>query len=67
METVMDPRNYSRLAAVIFAIIAILQLLRALLAWEVTLNGVSIPIFVSGIACFIAAAMAWLGLGASRK
>ena len=63
----MDPRNYSRLAAAIFAIIALLQLLRAIFAWEVTLNGVAIPIFVSGIACFITAAMAWLGFGASRK
>lgn len=63
----MDPRSYSRLAAAIFAVIALLQLLRALLAWEITLNGVAIPIFVSGIACFIAAAMAWLGFGASRK
>ena len=63
----MEPRNYARLAAVIFAVIAVLQLLRAIFAWEVTLNGVAIPIFVSGIACFIAAAMAWLGFGASRK
>jgi hypothetical protein len=53
----LEPRNYARLAAVIFAVIAVLQLLRAIFAWEVTLNGVAIPIFVSGIACFIAAAM----------
>ena len=63
----MDARNYSRLAAVIFAVIALLQLLRTLLAWEITLDGVPIPLFVSGIACFVAAAMAWLGFGASRK
>jgi hypothetical protein len=63
----MDPRNYSRLAAVIFAIIALLQLVRVLLAWDVTLNGVAIPLFVSGMACFLAAAMAWLGFGVSRK
>jgi hypothetical protein len=41
-------------------------LLRVLFAWEVTLNGVAIPLFASGIACFFAAAMAWLGLSASR-
>jgi hypothetical protein len=63
----MDPRNYSRLAAFIFAIIALLQLVRVVLAWEVTLNGVAIPLFVSGMACFFAAAMAWLGFGASRR
>ena len=63
----MDPRNYSRLAALIFALIAIVQLLRVLFAWEVTLDGVPIPLFVSGMACFIAAAMAWLGFTSSRR
>ena len=63
----MDPRNYSRLAAIIFAVIALLQLLRALFAWEVTLNGLPIPLFVSGIACFVAAIMAWLGFTASSR
>jgi hypothetical protein len=63
----LDPRSYSRLAAIIFAAIALLQLLRALFAWEVTLNGVPIPLFVSGIACFVAAMMAWLGFGASSR
>ncbi|MGE0852127.1 MAG: hypothetical protein AB7O44_21310 [Hyphomicrobiaceae bacterium] len=63
----MDPRNYSRLAAVIFAVIAVLQLIRVVLAWEITLNGVPIPLFVSGIAAFVGAMMAWLGFSASRK
>jgi hypothetical protein len=63
----MDPKNYSRLAAIIFAVIAVLQLLRVLFAWEVTLNGVPIPLFASGIACFVAAMMAWLGFGASSR
>ena len=35
----MDARSYSRLAAIIFAIIAILQLVRALSGWDLTLNG----------------------------
>ena len=61
----MDPKNYSRLAAVIFAIIALLQLVRVLLAWEIALN-VPIPLFVSGIAAFLAVMMAWLGLSAVR-
>jgi hypothetical protein len=40
----MDPRFYSRLAAVIYAVIALVQLLRVLFAWEVMLNGVPIPL-----------------------
>jgi hypothetical protein len=55
------------LAAVIFAIIAVLQLLRVLLAWEVTANGLQIPLFASGIAVFVTAVLAWLGFSASRK
>ena len=62
----MDPKNYSRPAAVIFAIIALLQLVRVFLAWEIALNGVPIPLFVSGIAAFLAVMMAWLGLSAVR-
>jgi hypothetical protein len=65
-ENAMDPKNYSRLAAVIFAVIVALQLVRVVLAWDVTLNGVPIPLFVSAIAAFVAAIMAWLGFGASR-
>jgi hypothetical protein len=63
----MKPRFYARLAAVMFSIIALVQLLRLLLAWEATLNGAAIPLFVSGIAVFAAAAMAWLGFRASRR
>jgi hypothetical protein len=63
----MKPRFYSRLAAVIFAVISLVQLLRVLLAWEATLNGVAIPLFVSGIACFLAGAMAWLGSSAASR
>ena len=54
----MDPKNHSRMAAVIFAIIAHLQVIRVLLAREITLNGIPIPLFASGIAVFVAAALA---------
>jgi hypothetical protein len=63
----MDPKNFSRLAAVIFAIIVVLQLVRVLLAWEVTANGVQIPLFASEIAVFVTAVLAWLGFSASRR
>src|SRR5262245_22462105 len=61
----MDPKNYSRLATVIFAIIALLQLVHVFLAWEIALNGVPIPLFVSGIAAFLAVMMAWLPANAT--
>jgi len=54
----MDPKSYSRLAAVILAVMALLQLVRVLLAWEIALN-VPIPLFVSGIGAFVAVMMVW--------
>jgi len=54
----MDPKSYSRRAAVILAVMALLQLVRVLLAWEIALN-VPIPLFVSGIAAFVAVMMVW--------
>ena len=42
----------------LFSLIALLQLLRFTLGWEVTVNGVSIPVWVSGIAFVIAAGLA---------
>ena len=63
----MNPKNYSRLASAIFGIVALLQLVRVLLAWEITLNGIPIPLFVSGVAAFVALMMAWLSYNASRR
>jgi hypothetical protein len=58
----MDARSYSRLAAIIFAIIAILQLVRALSGWELTLNGSAIPLWASWLAAVVAGALACVGL-----
>ena len=53
-------KPFTTLAVVLFALIAVLQLLRFLLGWEVTVNGTLIPVWVSGIAFVIAAALAVL-------
>ncbi|MGH9927872.1 MAG: hypothetical protein ACREA9_01455 [Pyrinomonadaceae bacterium] len=45
-------------AVVLFSLIALLQLLRFALGWEVTVNGVTVPVWVSGIAFVIAAGLA---------
>ena len=42
----------------LFSLIALLQLLRFTLGWEVTVNGVTIPVWMSGIAFVIAAGLA---------
>ena len=63
----MEAMSYSRLAAAVFALIGLLQLLRAVAGWEITLNGVPIPIWASWIACGVGFVLAGLGFRASRS
>ena len=55
-------KPFTTIAAVLFSLIALLQLLRILLGWVVTVNGVHIPLWVSAVAFVVAtglAAMVW--------
>ena len=55
-------KPFTMLAVVFLALIALLQLTRFLLGWEVTIHGFVVPVWVSGIAFVIAgglAAMLW--------
>ena len=63
----MEATRYSRLAAAVFALIGLLQLLRAAAGWQITLNGMAIPIWASWIAAVAALLLAWLGYSASRR
>ena len=63
----MVAKNYSRLAALIFSIVAVLQLARAVSGLPVTVGTTtSIPLWASWIACIVTAGLAWLGYDASR-
>ena len=63
----MTAKSYSRLAAVIFAVVAVLQLIRAVSGWPVTVGATtSIPLWASWVACVIAGVLAWVGFDASR-
>ena len=56
-------KPFTVVAIGLYALIAVLQLLRFVLGWEVTVNGLSIPVWASGIAFLVAAglaAMVWL-------
>jgi hypothetical protein len=62
----MNAASYARLAGVVFAVIALLQLARAIGGWSIAFEGTVIPIWASWIACVVAGALAWLGFSASR-
>jgi hypothetical protein len=57
----MYATSYARLAGVIFAIVAILQLVRAVSGWPVTVAGAEIPVSASWVAGVVAGVLALLG------
>jgi len=48
------------LAVLVFALVALVQLARFVLAWPVTVNGVQIPVWVSAAAGVVAALLAFM-------
>ena len=62
----MTATAYSRLAAVIFSLVALLQFVRALAGWPIIIHDAMIPLWPSWVASVVAAGLAWLGFTASR-
>lgn len=60
-------KPFTILAVVLFSLIALLQLLRFILGWEVTVNGVIVPVWVSGLAFLVAAGLAVMVWRETRK
>ena len=52
-------KPFAAFAVLVFSLVALLQLLRAFFGWEVTVNGLFIPLWASVIACLVAAALAF--------
>ena len=67
---VITARSFALLSALIFAVIAVMQVMRALLGWSVTVDvgggPVSIPFWPNWIAFAVCALLSWLGFTASR-
>ncbi|MGX9431174.1 MULTISPECIES: hypothetical protein [Bradyrhizobium] len=63
----MTAVQYSLLVSIIFALVAILQIVRAVTGLPVTVGQTSIPVWASWIACAVAVVLAWLGYSASRS
>ena len=51
-------KPFTAVTVVLLALIALVQLLRFILGWEVTVNGLILPVWLSGIAFVITAALA---------
>ena len=51
-------KPFSLIAAVVFALVALLQLVRFVLEWPVVINGINIPLWASVIAFLVATGLA---------
>lgn len=51
-------KPFTMIAVVVFALVALLHLLRLVLGWQITLNAVVIPIWASAVGLVIAAVLA---------
>jgi hypothetical protein len=63
----MTIKTFCTLAAAIFALIALLQLIRIMLGWSITLNGVDVPFWASWIAVAVAGALSFVGFRVAMR
>jgi hypothetical protein len=55
-------KPFTTFAMVLLGLISLVQLVRLLQAWEIVVNGFSIPLWASGVACVVSgvtAVMLW--------
>jgi hypothetical protein len=51
-------KPFTHLAIAVFALVALLQLVRVIMGWEVSIAGVAIPAWASAVAFLLAATLA---------
>lgn len=51
-------KPFTLVAVVVFSLVALLQLLRFVLGWDITINSMPIPLWASAVAFVVAAALA---------
>ena len=63
----MTAKSYCRFAAAVFALVALLQLVRALMGWPVTISGLGVPLWASWIAFVVAGTLSLIGWRAGAR
>jgi hypothetical protein len=63
----LHSNSFSILAGLIFAIIALAQIIRACSGWLLSLNGLDVPVSARYIAFVVFAGLAWLGFVAAQR
>lgn len=60
-------KPFTTIAVVVLSLLAVVQLTRALLGWEVVVNGTTVPVWVSALAAVIAGGLALMLWKESRQ
>ena len=63
----MEKNKALTVAAVVFAVVAMAHLLRAVLGWQVNIGNFNIPVYFSYIAFIIFAFLSWIMYNSSKK
>jgi hypothetical protein len=63
----MDAKTFSLVAGVIFAVVALLQLMRIFMQWTVVIGDWSVPKSVSWVALIVSGGLALLGLRLGQR
>ena len=58
----MTQKNFSLIAGIIFAIVALVHLLRIAQGWDIAIAGMLIPMWISWAGFFVTAILAYFGL-----
>ena len=62
----MASRQYALVAALVFTVVAVLQLARALYGWPVIIGSIEIPVAASWVAAAVASVLAIIGFMTAR-
>jgi hypothetical protein len=62
----MNQKTFSIVAGVIFAVVALVHLVRIYMDWPIVIGDWSVPMWLSWIALVVAGGLAYLGLRPAR-
>ena len=52
-------KKFTRIAAVLFAVITVLHVIRVIYGWEVNIGSFTLPIWASAIGALVAGILSW--------
>jgi uncharacterized integral membrane protein len=66
-DRAVDQRTFNVVASVIFAMVALLHLLRIYMDWPIVIGSWTAPMWVSWIALVVAGSLSYFGLSLARQ